>query len=215
MPSRIEVAGNRYGRFVVLGDAANEGRERHVLVRCDCGAEKSVRLSNLRSGRVVSCGCHLADKNRSRSTHGHARRGSISAEYVAWQEIRRRCLSRTHHAYPRYGGRGISICERWLLFENFLADMGARPSSGHSIDRINVNGNYEPGNCRWATDLEQGNNRRITQMVEYQGRTQSISMWARELGVKYFSLRNRIITLGWPIEKAMTAPYVLGRNQFD
>jgi hypothetical protein len=157
----------------------------------------------------------LADKNRARSTHGQARRGALSSEYQVWRDMKKRCETPSSTFYRHYGGRGISVCDRWQKFENFFDDMGARPSPAHSIDRIEVNGNYEPGNCRWATDIEQGNNRRITQMVEYQGRTQSIAMWARELGVKYYSLRNRIINLGWPIDKAMTTPFEVGRNQYD
>jgi hypothetical protein len=114
--------------------------------------------------------------------------------------MRERVNSRTHHAYPRYGGRGIKICARWNLFEHFFADMGARPP-GHCLDRIDNNGDYSPENCRWATWIEQQNNRRDCRYYTMDGRTQSLSQWARELGIKQDTAKKRL-NRGWSVKDA-------------
>lgn len=134
------------------------------LCRCICGRECLVRGSFLTSGHTKSCGCHklklIIDRNISKSTHGHCRNGN-SSTYQIWANIWDRCTRKTNKNYESYGGRGIAVCERWRVFENFLADMGEHPT-GLSIDRINNDGNYEPGNCRWATNSEQQLNKRTT-----------------------------------------------------
>lgn len=210
--------GTRFGNLSFVSDLpSRKGVQRRAIFLCSCGNAFESRISHVKGGKTLSCGCHIKALTVARSTtHGAAPRGNISPEYRCWQSMKKRCENPKSKYYKDYGGRGIVICERWQTFANFLADMGQRPSASHSIDRYpDVNGNYEPGNCRWATDLEQNNNRRTTPMVEYQGRTQSISNWARELGVGYWSLRNRIVNLGWPIDKAFTTPFELGRNQFS
>lgn len=209
--------GKKFGRLTVLDDSLKSPTHRLAKCQCECGTETTQPLHAVVDGRVVSCGCHRNEGTRARSLrHGAARRKEVTAEYKCWQQMRKRCENPKSQFYKDYGGRGIRVCDRWHIFENFLEDMGCRPSSEHSIDRHpDTNGNYEPGNCRWATDIEQANNRRDTPMIEYQGRTQSIADWARELGVKYWSLRNRIINLAWPVEKAFTTPFIVGRNQYD
>ncbi len=114
-----------------------------------------------------------------------------------------RCENPRCEAYPRYGGRGIEVCKRWQTFENFLADMGPRPSADHSIDRIENDGNYEPGNCRWATDAEQNQNTRSNRLLTYAGRTQPLSVWAREFGIRRETVRERL-KAGWDVERALT-----------
>lgn len=188
-----DVAGQRFHYLTAI---------RHIklarwLCRCDCGKERVVYLSYLRNGMAKSCGC----KNiNSAKTHGLSR----TPAHRAWVSMRSRCHNPQNHPnWENYGGRGISVCERWNSFENFLADMGERPN-GTSIDRIDVNGIYEPGNCRWATAREQANNRRDARRLTFQGRTMSCAEWARELGMTRSKLHIRLFRLGWSVERALT-----------
>lgn len=211
MAKRQEIkVGTVFGRLTYLFDVPpRKAHFRRARFACACGVEKDIDLGPVRDGRVISCGCWRKEKIVERSTtHGHARRGAKSRTRSAWSEMRKRCAR-----HPDYAGRGIKICDRWDSFANFLADMGEAPP-GRSLDRIDNNGNYEPANCRWATPIQQANNKRDTSFVEYRGRVQPMAEWARELGFKYWTLRNRIVNLGWPIERAFTTPAIVGRNQF-
>lgn len=134
--------------------------------------------------------------------HGHVGTGDKSPTYNTWLTMKQRCLNSKDPRYSDYGGRGIIICAAWLDFSNFLRDMGVRPAKT-SIDRINTNGNYEPGNCRWATRKEQQRNMRSSRMIEFRGVTKSLSAWAEELGIHKGALQARI-NRDWPIERAMT-----------
>lgn len=145
--------GQRFGRLVVL-ELHGQGHNARWLCKCDCGKIAGLIGAKLRSGRVKSCGC--AQHN---GKHGHARKNCESPTYISWTRMLSRCHDPNLDNYKHYGGRGITVCERWLSFENFLADMGERPAN-RSIDRINNDGNYEPGNCRWATSAEQHSNKR-------------------------------------------------------
>lgn len=155
-------SGDRFGRLVVTQDYRRPRAHDRIAVRCDCGAVKSVMLGNLlRNTR--SCGCLVGDLNaergRARATHGHCRNGRSTRTYDTWTGILARCTNPNTKGYRNYGGRGIAVCDRWLDFAAFLADMGERPE-GKTLDRINPNGGYEPGNCRWATPKEQSANTR-------------------------------------------------------
>lgn len=157
-----DLTGQRFGRWSVISFAGMVGTEgAHWNCVCDCGTEREVRSLNLRRGKTLSCGCYnleaIAERNH---IHGHAERGSKPPEYLAWENMRRRCNNPADPRFKWYGARGISVCERWNSFMNFLADMGMKPSPEHSIDRIDNDGNYEPGNCRWTTSIVQQNNRR-------------------------------------------------------
>lgn len=124
--------------------------------------------------------------------HGHARKGMLTTEYMIWSGLRQRVLNADSRSYPRYGGRGIGICKEWDSFETFLADMGPRPSLLHSLDRKDNNGDYEPGNCKWSTKAEQANNRRDNRHIEFGGKKQNISQWAKELGISKYRIYQRL-----------------------
>ena len=147
--------------WTIIGEAAPaKDRHRRVIARCDCGREAIVVFKNIKRGGSTGCKTCAARKNATK--HGAARTGQNTAEYRAWCSMITRCTNPNRKKWPDYGGRGITVCERWRnSFENFLADMGPRPSPKHSVDRYpNNDGNYEPGNVRWATKAEQANNRR-------------------------------------------------------
>ena len=190
----INLEGMRFGKLVVLrrnGSHPSNSRVPMWLVRCDCGREKSVRGHSLRRGFSRSCGCvHVS--------HGMR----MSPEYRVWQSMRYRCGSSDD---KNYGGRGISVCERWNNFSTFLADMGSRPSLKHSIDRINVNGNYEPDNCRWAVSKVQGRNKRTNHLLSVNGVTATLAEWSERSGIHKQTIRQRIIR-GWGHERAVSTP---------
>ncbi len=194
--------------FKVIGrEDPMPGRQRRWIVRCECGRETLVRGERLRSGATRSCGCKKGEfVSQVHKTHGEAHHGKATPEYRAWGAMKSRCYYEKDVGYPDYGGRGIVVCERWLnSFEAFLADMGRRPSPEHSLERKDVNGNYEPGNCVWATLVEQGRNRRVNHVLSFRGQEKCIAAWAEELGLKPVTIANRL-RRGWTVERALTEP---------
>lgn len=166
---QLAPTGERFNRLTVLGDrepfVRRDGRRTAIWrCRCDCGNEVDVRAYSLKVGKTKSCGC-LNDEQRvitgrAKATHGATTGRAETREYVAWKAMIQRCEYAGASSYPQYGGRGIRVCEAWRRsFEKFFADMGPKPSAIHSMDRIDSTGNYEPGNCRWATRTEQNRNR--------------------------------------------------------
>ena len=144
--------------------------------------------------------------------HGHATRGRASPEYGIWNAMHARCTLPNNKCFNIYGGRGIKVCERWRSFENFIADMGPRPSLKHSLDRYpNGDGDYEPGNCRWATSIEQGSNKRNNHLIEIDGETKTVSAWARERGLHKDLIFGRL-GRGWTPRDAVMRPAQTSRR---
>lgn len=177
--------GGSYGRLVVR---AIEGK--FATCVCECGQPGFVcRVANLKNGTTKSCGCLRREVGARTRTHGQTK----TALYKTWQEMLSRCGNPDNKSYTDYGGRGISVCDRWAAsFLNFAQDMGARPGPAFTIDRKDNNGNYEPGNCRWATKVEQTRNRRNAVTVTLQGTTKPLKVWCEELGINYFTAHRKI-----------------------
>lgn len=203
MPPLIDLSGDVFGRLTVIRRADSDGRPRWEC-ECSCGNKCTPRGSDLKFGRSNSCGCLRKEATSDRAaTH----RLSESSEYNIWNLMHHRCGDPRSDAYQNYGGRGISVCERWSVFENFMADMGRRPSPSHTVDRYpNNDGNYGPGNCRWATRTEQANNTRQNRLVEYRGRMLTLSDAMRESGstLSFGTIRSRVLR-GWRFERAVAA----------
>jgi hypothetical protein len=180
----LDITGQRFGRLVALRRIV--GGKTKWLFRCDCGAEKEVRIDHVRSGRQVSCGCHRREATKERSLkHGHKVNRRASPELRAWDHAKGRCYNRNDPKYPNYGGRGIQMCAAWRGdAATFLRDMGPRPE-GTTLDRIDVNGDYEPSNCRWATYAEQARNRTDNVYVEHGGKRIILKDYAVATGQDY------------------------------
>jgi hypothetical protein len=209
MAQALDLTGHRYGMLTVISfSGLSKGRRPEKLwdCRCDCGEHKTVRQNNLRSGHTKSCGCHMrAQTSKANKKHGFAR----TPTYTCWRNMKSRCLNPRDAAYKNYGERGITVCDRWLKgFEYFLEDMGEKPGSEYSIERINTDGNYEPQNCKWATTFEQNRNYRKNVHIERDGRRQCLKDWASELRMKPCTLRARL-KAGWSIEEAFYLPVSL------
>ena len=189
-------------RWSVVGPSMRRDGRLFWPCRCACGTERLVYASSLRSGASKSCGCLSREVTGERATtHGE----SGDPQYVAWTQMKARCHRPSSEKFAIYGGRGITVCDRWReSYAAFLEDMGPRPE-GHSIDRIDVNGNYEPGNCRWATPREQGANLRKSRNLTRDGKTLCMSEWSRVTGLPIGTIFMRL-ALGWTVERTLTAP---------
>ena len=196
-PSFIDLTGKTFGKWTVLEfHSYNNRGSVKWLCRCECGTEKPVITADLRRGRSTQC------TRCARTRHGVSR----SPEWNSWAAMRKRCSNPSYGNYHRYGGRNIVVCDRWLKsFVNFLADMGPKPSSKHTIDRIDNDGNYEPSNCRWATPKQQSRNKSTNHLVTHNGRTMCLVEWAEETGIGFVTLYCRLQS-GWSIKQVLTTP---------
>lgn len=209
MTRLIDLTGKRFGRLTVVArNGTSSRRQPKWLCRCECGTETTVFGGALRGGHTQSCGCLQRERaSQANSTHGETRRGKVSVELTCWRNLISRCTKRGSDDFENYGGRGIKVCDRWLSsFDNFLSDMGRKPKGrGISIDRIDNNGDYEPGNCRWATASTQQRNTRTyagARRITLDGETHTISEWGAIVGTKRNTITMRLI-YGWSEREAV------------
>lgn len=184
-----------FGRLKVIGEVS---RHRYRCI-CSCGKEIILVESVLLNGHRKSCGCLYDDCRKNGFSRRHGMTGTKT--YGIWRGMISRCHSKKNNNYHNYGGRGISVCARWLTFENFLADMGEAPC-GKSIDRIDNSGNYEPGNCRWSDRKVQNNNTRRNHVLTYNGESLTVAQWSDRLGISHDTLMARI-RYGWTVDKIL------------
>lgn len=198
-----DITGMTFGALTVIkregSIAVGTGVASAWLCKCDCGKTVTKPGFALRKSRgFISCGCR---KINPQLTHGMCR----SAIYRRWHSMMKRCYSSSNPSFCNYGGRGISVCQRWHDFANFYADMGEPPFQGATLERINNDGNYEPENCRWATRADQSANKRNTVLITHNGVTKCLTNWARTIGLDRKTLEGRLKS-GWSVERALTTP---------
>jgi hypothetical protein len=200
----INLTGRTFERLTIVGYAGSAS----WVCKCDCGTTKIVKSRPMVAGLSRSCGCLRSEQLIERNySHGQSKRSENTQEYQSWQAMKARCYGVNSRAYKRYGERGIEVCDRWRdNFSLFYLDMGAKPTSKHTLERIDNDGNYEPGNVRWATYTEQANNRRSNRLLEFDGRIQNVEMWAKELELNSANIRNRLHN-NWCVRCTLTIPY--------
>lgn len=195
----------KYGRLTV-NSVITIGHSTYYRCKCDCGRDHDARADSILTGKTRSCGCLLSESATARATiHGM----SYSTEYKIYRSMITRCYYESHKSYHRYGGRGIRVCDRWLGedgFINFFQDMGFRPSNDYTLERIDNDGNYEPGNVKWGTKDEQISNKSSNRLLTLGGKTQTVAQWCIETGITRSSLIGRLDQLGWSVERALTTP---------
>jgi hypothetical protein len=205
----IDLAGKKFGRLIVIKrNGYLYGNRVAWLCKCECGKLHTVLGASLKSGNTRSCEClrnEIASKGIEERTRIHGEGKNRTLEYNSWTSMRQRCLSLNHPGYKDYGGRGIHICERWGEYENFLSDMGRRPTPQHTLERVNNNKGYSPSNCKWATKKEQANNARSNTLITYNGKTMTLAMWSDESGIPGGRIRKRISS-GWTLKAALYKP---------
>lgn len=198
----IDLIGQTFGSWTVVERRGFIGPSAAFLCLCACGSERIVRSGSLRGGGSMSCGCdgreRLGNSSRKHGLHKHP-------AYRSWVSMKDRCSRQAHSHYSQYGGRGITFDRSWNAFDGFWHDMGQSWFVGASLDRKDVNGNYNAENCRWATPREQSNNRRNTVILEYDGVELPLTFWAEKLGISATSLRLRI-KRGWDRDRIFSKP---------
>jgi len=201
MPATLNITGARFGRLTAISSHGKNKQKRWLCV-CDCGNQSYVIISQLTTGKTSSCGC-LQKERTSQARASHAM--SDTAMYNVWQGIKKRCLNPKNKAWHCYGGRGITVCDRWRMdFAAFVSDMGSRPL-GMTIERIDNDGPYSPQNCRWATQMEQMNNLRKSVFVKVGSETLTLSQWGRRFGLHAGTIRLRLHA-GWSNADAVSIP---------
>lgn len=196
---RIDISGQKYGRLTAIKFAeTDKGGHSKWLCVCECGTEKVVYGTSLKSGVTKSCGCLRVEVSKANNIHGM----TDTPIHLSWMFMKNVCNNTNHKQYKDYGNRGITLCERWLKFENFYEDMGNRPSKNHRLGRININGNFELSNCKWMTKKEQNNNKRNKVLLIIDGKSRSMVEWSRIIGTNYQSICSRL-NYGWSHKEAV------------
>lgn len=202
--------GKNYGRLTVIDFShKNNNSIIYWVCNCTCGGKTTVDTASLNRGTSQSCGCLRQERALLKNSRHNLSKTSI---HNVWNGIIQRCTNVNDKYYKRYGGRGIVVCDSWLTFENFYRDMGDKPK-GMSIDRIDNNKGYSNDNCKWSTPKEQCNNRRSNLNITYQGKTQTLTQWANELGINKGTLRDRIVVLKWTMERAFNPKDMRFKNE--
>ena len=198
-----------FGRLTVVSFSRITKGKTFWNCLCSCGTEKEVRADSMKDGSILSCGCLHSEAAKKRGaesrTHGHFRNGKMTPTYRTWALVKRRCKNPNAREYKFYGGRGIRVCERWEKFERFLEDMGEKPDSGSSIERLDSNGNYSPENCRWLPRKLQARNRRSSRIIEFRGEKKCVAEWAERTGISQDNVLERL-NAGWTVEDALLKP---------
>ena len=208
--SAVDITGQVFGRWTVLKRGENQNGTAMWLCKCECGNINTVQGGHLRNGHSKSCGCFKRELAAERcTTHGMV----DSREYSSWKAMKKRCLNPNDIGFKRYGGRGITVCPEWMVFENFYADMGERPE-GTSLDRIDNSKGYFSDNCRWSTDKQQCNNRSCSRILEFLGMKRTLAQWAEIADMNYQTLFNRISS-GWSVHQALLTPIGKPRISYD
>ena len=203
MSNLIDLKGQKFGKLTVIERAENKGKNTRWLCLCECGNKTIVHAISLRSGSTKSCGCYKSIAPKlSNTKHGM----SHTTTHKIWCDIKSRCFCLNDPAYKNYGGRGITMCDRWKnSFEAFYEDVSKLPhfnEKGFTLDRIDNDGNYEPNNVRWVDRITQGNNKRNNRLISYNGETHTMAEWAKIKGLNYKTLSCRLYD-GWDISRAL------------
>lgn len=207
------LVGYKFNMLAVIKKSHVKNNRQFWICLCKCGKQVIIDSSRIlsRKRNQKSCGCmQRINASLKNKTHGQSR----TPEYFVYRSMLDRCYRKTTTGYHDYGGRGICVCKRWRKsFVNFIKDMGKRPSPKYSIERKNSNGDYKPSNCRWATRKEQNSNQRRNIRLTYNGETKILSDWARTIGINPKTLQVRIVSLHWPVERALTEPLRKSHNK--
>jgi hypothetical protein len=210
---KLNIIGEKYNKLLVVEEVEQKGNNRMFKCLCDCGNTTIVAMNNMRSGKIVSCGCNKREKTILRSTTHNQRHTHL---YEVWKSMKQRCYNPKLKAYKNWGARGIEVCEEWR--NNFQAFYDWSYDNGYTIDnhkkgekikltidRINVNGNYEPTNCRWVERSVQSRNRRVNKIISYKNEEHCLVEWCEILNISYRTTMGRL-RRGWSIEKTFTTP---------
>lgn len=206
----VDLTGQVFNQWTVISYDETSDRRTRWTCKCSCGNIRNVLSFHLKSGASSNCGCVQIKKQTMHGMYG-------TPEYVSWIAMKTRCTNDNHEAYADYKGRGIYVCEHWLSFDNFYADMGNKPTEDHSIDRVDNNGSYTcghcdhcksrnaPSNCRWATTKQQCRNMRTNRVLTHNGITMTLVEWEETTGINHCTITSRL-DRGWATEKALTTP---------